>query len=96
MFAQQALDVLGHTLPTAAKARVAVDAPLGPELGHEEPEDALRAALHHGADLLEVDPHRRFGPRTSELWGLHRAPLLLSEVGFCTWRMPMTRSNMFL
>ena len=60
---------------------VAVDAPLGPELGHKELEDVLWDALHHGADLLEVDSQRLLGSHVRELLGLHCGPLLLDEVG---------------
>jgi hypothetical protein len=80
VLAQQALDVFGHVLPPDDKGLVSVDAPLGPELGHEALEEVLRAALHHGADLLKVDPHRLLDPHTRELWGLHCVPLLLGEV----------------
>ena len=48
---------------------------------HKELEDVLWDALHHGADLLEVDPRHFLGPNARELLGLHCTPLLLDEVG---------------
>ena len=67
MLAQQTLDVLGHVLPPVDKALVALNAPLGPELGHEKLEDLLRAVVYHGTDLLELDPQRLLSPHACEL-----------------------------
>ena len=81
VLAQQGFDVLGHVLAPDDEALVAIDRPLGTELGHEELEDVLGGTLHHGADLLEVDPQGLLGADAGELGGLHVAPLLLDEVG---------------
>mmetsp|Transcript_30358 Transcript_30358/g.88766 ORF Transcript_30358/g.88766 Transcript_30358/m.88766 type:complete len:275 (+) Transcript_30358:108-932(+) len=81
VLAQERFDVLGHVLAADDEALVAVDGALGTELGHEELEDVLGGALHHGADLLEVDPEGLLGADAGELGGLHVAALLLDEVG---------------
>ena len=81
VLAEKTLDVLGHVLAPDDETLVAIDGALGTELGHEELEDVLGGALHHGADLLEVDPEGLLGADAGELGGLHVATLLLDEVG---------------
>merc|ERR1719183_512139 len=81
VLAEETFDVLGHVLAADDEALVAIDGSLGTELGHEELEDVLGGTLHHGADLLEVDPEGLLGADAGELGGLHVAALLLDEVG---------------
>ena len=78
---QQTLNILGNVLSTNEEALVSVDRTLRTQLGHEELEHMLRGALHHGADFLVVDPERLLGAHTRQLGRLHRAALLLDQVG---------------
>ena len=81
IFPQQALNVLGNVLSTNKETLVSVDRTLRTQFGHEELEHMLRGALHHGADFLVVDPERLLGAHTRQLGRLHRAALLLDQVG---------------
>ena len=81
VLAQEGLDVLRHVFATDDEALVAVDRSLSAQFGHEELEDVLGRPLHHGTDLLEVDPEGLLGADAGELGGLHVTALLLDEVG---------------
>lgn len=77
VLAEEGFNVLGHVLAADDESLVAIDGALGTKLGHEELEHMFGRTLHHGADLLEVDPERLFGTDAGELRWFHVATLLL-------------------
>mmetsp|Transcript_121122 Transcript_121122/g.337359 ORF Transcript_121122/g.337359 Transcript_121122/m.337359 type:complete len:218 (+) Transcript_121122:91-744(+) len=81
VLAQQTLNVLRHVLSTNDQALVTIDGPFGSELGHEKGVDVIRTALHHGADLLEVDPQGLLAAHELKLRRLDVTLLLLHQRG---------------
>mmetsp|Transcript_16032 Transcript_16032/g.34730 ORF Transcript_16032/g.34730 Transcript_16032/m.34730 type:complete len:203 (-) Transcript_16032:123-731(-) len=78
---QQGLNVLGHVLPSDHETLITINTPLGTKLSHEELKHMLRTTLHHGTNLLKVDPQGLLRSHAGELGRLHGTTLLLDEIG---------------
>mmetsp|Transcript_18642 Transcript_18642/g.30517 ORF Transcript_18642/g.30517 Transcript_18642/m.30517 type:complete len:212 (-) Transcript_18642:121-756(-) len=78
---QKRFNVLGDVLSPNDQTLVTINTSLGTQFRHEELKHMLRTTLHHGANLLKVDPKRLLGTDTGKLGRLHGTTLLLNKVG---------------
>mmetsp|Transcript_27821 Transcript_27821/g.39814 ORF Transcript_27821/g.39814 Transcript_27821/m.39814 type:complete len:211 (-) Transcript_27821:97-729(-) len=78
---QKRLNILGDVLAPNDQTLITINTSLGSQFRHEELKHMLRATLHHGANLLKVDPESFLGTDTGKLGRLHGTTLLLNKVG---------------
>jgi hypothetical protein len=80
VFTQQGFNVLRHVLSTNDKTLTSIDTSFSTEFRHEELKYVLRRPLHHGANLLEVNPKSLLRSHPSKLGWLHVTALLLDQI----------------
>mmetsp|Transcript_3002 Transcript_3002/g.4627 ORF Transcript_3002/g.4627 Transcript_3002/m.4627 type:complete len:210 (-) Transcript_3002:109-738(-) len=77
---QKRLNILGDVLAPNDQTLITINTSLGTQFRHEELKHMLRAALHHGTNLLKVDPESLLGTNTGKLGRLHGTTLLLNKI----------------
>mmetsp|Transcript_18297 Transcript_18297/g.27560 ORF Transcript_18297/g.27560 Transcript_18297/m.27560 type:complete len:213 (+) Transcript_18297:349-987(+) len=78
---QKRFNILGDVFAPNDQTLITINTSLSTQFRHEELKHMLRTTLHHGTNLLKVDPKCLLGTHTGKLGRLHGTTLLLNKVG---------------